>query len=88
MDEKELKEWLIDFRERMKDIPISMDDITEIVEEVRKERYNQSVQKKNIKAFDEIWDRIGRKIRASGIKEKDINKIIKEVRQEKRRNSS
>ncbi|TAL67521.1 MAG: hypothetical protein EPN82_13790 [Bacteroidetes bacterium] len=80
MDEKELKEWLIDFRERMKDIPISMDDITEIVEVVRKERY--SIEQE----IDKIWNNIGKKIKASGIRQKDIGKIIKEVRQDNKKN--
>jgi hypothetical protein len=35
-----LSEWLNDFREQMKDIPITFDEITELVEEVRQERYD------------------------------------------------
>ena len=42
INEITLKDWLIDFRKRMKNIPISFDDITKIVEEVRQARYESS----------------------------------------------
>ena len=81
MDEKNFKEWLIDFRERMKDTPISMDDIAEVVEEVRKRRYEQLTNKHFESSIEILWDKIGKQIKASGMKQKDIARIIKEVRQ-------
>ncbi|OGU37825.1 MAG: hypothetical protein A2X61_01730 [Ignavibacteria bacterium GWB2_35_12] len=42
INEITLKDWLIDFRKRMKNIPITFDEITEIVEEVRQARYESS----------------------------------------------
>jgi hypothetical protein len=37
-----LPQWFSDFRSRMKNIPVSIDEITQMVEEVRKERYESS----------------------------------------------
>ncbi|MCL5992519.1 MAG: hypothetical protein M1419_10545 [Bacteroidetes bacterium] len=42
INEITLKDWLIDFRKRMKNIPITLDEITEIVEEIRQTRYESS----------------------------------------------
>ena len=37
-----LPKWLTDFSNRMRNIPVSVDEITELVEEVRTERYESS----------------------------------------------
>ncbi len=42
INEITLKDWLIDFRKRMRNIPISFDEITTIVEKVRQARYESS----------------------------------------------
>ncbi len=42
INEITLKDWLIYFRKRMRNIPISFDEITTIVEKVRQARYESS----------------------------------------------
>ncbi|MBI5325726.1 MAG: hypothetical protein HZB41_10740 [Ignavibacteriae bacterium] len=42
INEITLKDWLIDFRNRMKNIPITLDEITTIVEEVRQAKYGSN----------------------------------------------
>jgi hypothetical protein len=39
LNEITLQQWLLSFRNRMKNIPVTFDEITEIVEEVRKRSY-------------------------------------------------
>jgi predicted DNA-binding protein len=51
--------------------------------DVVRELVSDYINERDLSAYiDELWDRIGKKIINSGIKEKDINKIIKEVRRE------
>jgi predicted DNA-binding protein len=51
--------------------------VRELIEDYVKER--------DINAYiDDLWDRIGRKLIAKGVKSKDINRTIKEVRKKAR----
>lgn len=51
--------------------------------DVVRELVSDYISERDLSAFiDELWESIGKQIRKSGIKEKDINKIIKEVRRE------
>jgi len=38
--------------------------------------------------IDDLWERIGRQLKASGVKPKDIERAIKEVRAAKKRDSN
>lgn len=53
---------------------------------VVREAIEHYVTKRDIGAYiDDLWDRMGTKLRAKGVKQADIPKIIKEVRAKKRR---
>ena len=51
--------------------------------DVVRELVSDYINERDMSAYiEDLWERIGKKIINSGIKEKDINKIIKEVRRE------
>lgn len=53
-----------------------------------REAISSYVSERDIGAYiDDLWDRMGRKFRAKGIKQSDIPKIIKDVRARKRHES-
>jgi hypothetical protein len=47
--------------------------VRELIEDYIKERYTRTY-------IDDLWGKIGGKLRAKGVRQRDINKAIKEVR--------
>ena len=51
------------------------------VSEVVRELLEEYVQNRDIESYiDDLWDRIGKKLKSDGSAARDVNKVIREVR--------